>query len=868
MPTAGIVLPDPQLRLSRGQRVLAALLVLLIIGLIAENSVITSRYRGYSEVFARTETAAANTFYTMGESLTYTNEVQRYLLGSATRRDVQLKRALLARRLAVVGQSGKTAGDSTTPEFSAALSALDDAIRQMPPGTLPADQREQWAAIILPKSDELWRASRRNADSAMAGLHSEALSGSKQLFASRLLQLGLLVSTLLVAAVLLAWVAVDVRRRYRSARTALEAEREMLQSTEDQLDRVSILDRGQALVLEQIATDKPLSEVFRTIATLTLMVTGRNAVRMTTDSVSVTVPPDGDGTGQPLWSKTFRAAGSDKSGTLEVLGDPTMPDPMDDLARTSLLRCLDLAALELEHEESRRAADALAEAKSNYVATVSHEFRAPLHAILGFSELLENQLSPRGSSEALEWAGRVRTEAERLTRLIEDLQNLTRLDAERTQTVSEPFNIRTLLDNLIHTCRVTAKAKGLRLEGRIDPALSEWRSGDPDRLHQVLLNLVSNATKFTREGRIDVEISSAATLGDPDLVRFAVTDTGPGIPAEDIQRILEPFAQVSSSDAARGSGLGLAISNGIVKALGGDGLEVVSLEGHGSTFHFSLPLPTAAAPAQVSRFVAGNVPAGPAASILVVDDSQANQFLAEAQLKKLGHRYAAAFDGEQALARLRSERFDLVLMDCNMPVMDGYEATRRIRAAERGTGRHMRILALTAASADGNRSACERAGMDGFLTKPLLLGDLARELHRFLGVGHLEDPAADVDGGPGITGKASAAMILDDARIDRLLDEIGAAPLRRVADAFVVETPRRREELRRAMENSDAEAVRRSVHAIRSPSAMLGAVALVEELKAIEDSADPISGVRESNLDDLIDATLQRLGEKMSQIPD
>ncbi len=334
-----------------------------------------------------------------------------------------------------------------------------------------------------------------------------------------------------------------------------------------------------------------------------------------------------------------------------------------------------------------------------------------------------------------------------------------------------------------------------------------------------------------------------------------------------MDRILEPFAQVSSSDAARGSGLGLAISNGIVKALGGDGLEVFSLEGHGSTFHFTLPLPAVAAPEQVSRFATEFPASGPAATILVVDDSQANQLLAEAQLKKLGYRYEAAFDGEQALERIRSERFDLVLMDCNMPAMDGYEATRRIRVAERGTGRHMPVLALTAASTDGNRDACERAGMDGFLTKPLLLGDLARALHQFLG----KDAAEAPDPGSGRSGesseKASAATVLDDARIDRLLDEIGAGPLRKVADAFVVETPRRLEELRRAMDDSDAEAVRRSVHAIRSPSAMLGAVALVERLRAIEESADPISGVLEGDLDELIGATLEQLDEKMARIP-
>lgn len=234
MPTAGTGLPDPTLRLTRVQRALAALLVLLIIGLVVENWVVASHHRSYSETFAHTETDTANTFYTISETLTYINEAQRYLLGSASRRDVQLKRSLLAQRLQVVAQNGKTAGDSITPEFRAALGALDETIRQMPPGILPAGERELWAAIVLPRSGELSRASRHYADSAISGLHSEELAASKALLRSRLLELLLLIATFLVAAVLLAWVAVDVRRRYQSARAALETERNALQKSEAQ----------------------------------------------------------------------------------------------------------------------------------------------------------------------------------------------------------------------------------------------------------------------------------------------------------------------------------------------------------------------------------------------------------------------------------------------------------------------------------------------------------------------------------------------------------------------------------------------------------------------------------------------------------
>ncbi|MCB1290031.1 MAG: response regulator [Mycobacterium sp.] len=839
--------------------------MLLILGLVAENYTVTARQRSYSEASARTETTTNNVFYSLSESLSYINESQRYLLGKASRRDVQLKRALLAQRMAVVDQDGMTVAESGSPEFRATLGALDEAIAQVPPGILPADQRERWAAIILPRSEALWRASRRLADSTIAVPHSEARTSSGELLRSRFLQSALLVASLMVATVLLGWVAANFRRQYRSARAALDRQRKTLQSTEDQLDRVSFLDRGQAEVLELIATGQPMPTVMRRIAALTLAVTGRQAVRMTTDSLSLTLPTTADLSAEPVWSRTFQTSGTAGAGTLEVFGEPDMFDELDDLAREALLRCLDLASLELEREEARNAANALAEAKSQYVATVSHEFRAPLHAILGFSELLENQLTAKQTNEAEEWAGRIRREAERLARLIGDLLNLSRLDAGETHVVARPFQLRKMVDDLIQTCRVTAAGKGIRLNSWVDPAISDWRSGDPDRLHQVLLNLISNATKFTRVGRIDVEIASAATGKATDLVRFAVTDTGPGIPADEIDRILEPFAQVSSSDAERGSGLGLAISNRIVQVLGGGGLAIISAEGRGSTFHFTLPLPEATPLEEKSRPVvatAGGVATG---TILVVDDSEANQLLAKAQLKKLGYRYETASDGAEALERLRSGHFDLVLMDCNMPVMDGYEATRRLRLKERGRGVHVPVLALTASTEGGNRDACERAGMDGFLTKPLLLTDLARELRRFLGAGAAdrsqttETPRTDPP-------RTADSPILDDAWVERLITEIGTAALRKVVGAFIAETPRRLDELRKASEDSDAEALRRSAHAIRSPSAMLGAVALADRVREIEESANPVATARAQQLGDVVNVTVERLQAKLAQM--
>lgn len=864
MPTPRVDSPDLRLRLNRGQWAMVALLALLIGALIVNNYAVTVEHRRYSEAVARTETAGNNMFYTLSETLSYVDEFDRYLLGIASRRDVQLKRALLAQRLAVVGGNGMTAGDATSPEYRTALRELDDALSRVPPGILPTDRRDDWGAIVLPRSEALSEAARRMADSATAALHMDARSSSQNLLEGRLVQLRLLLATLAVAAVLLGWVATNVVRQYRGARAALNREQKALQSTESQLARVSFLDRGQAQVLERIATGDDLAAVLRQIGELTIGASGQKAVRITTGTLSLTLPAGADVSGAPAWRQTFQASTTDAAGTLEVFGESAL---LDDMACTAFLRCCDLASIALEHEDAQRAAVTLAEEKSNYVVTVSHEIRAPLHAILGFSELLENQLSVEGRNEVAEWSHRVRTEADRLTRLIDDLLNLSRLNAGRAKIVTKPFRLRKLLDDLIEGSRITAESKGLTVNSFVAPTVSDWRIGDPDRLHQVLLNLVSNATKFTSVGRIDVEISSAATETASDLIRFAVSDSGPGIPPEELDRILQPFAQVSGSDSDRGSGLGLAISDGIVKALGGEGLVVVSLEGHGSTFHFTLPLPETAPVEPAPRSEAEPAMAGSMRTILVVDDNPTNQLLVEAQLKKLGYAYEAAFDGAEALERLSSRAFDAILMDCNMPVMDGYLATRRIRAEERGRGVHIPILALTASTMDGNRDACQRAGMDGFLTKPLHLADLSRELGRFLGQGSADWPEGEVKSSS-VVRTPPSPPILDDVRVDRLLAELGADPLQRVARSFVMEMPRRLADLHRVAAEGDAYAVRRSAHAIRSPGAMLGAVALAERLRAIEESADPISSVSDAPLDAIVDATIERLQARFGRSED
>ena len=359
MPSQGGASSDLRFRFNRGHWVLTAILGLLIVALVANNYEMTTAQRRYAESFARTETAGNNLFYTLNETLNYANETQRYLLGAASRRDVQVKRSLLAQRLTVVGEDGRPAAESTSPEYRASLSALDDATREMPPGILPPDQRDRWAAMILPRAQALWQASRRLADSTTAQLHMDARASADALLRGRLIQLALLIATLVIGAMLLAWVALNVVRQYRDARATLDEDRETLRNTQQQLSRVSALELGQARVLERIATGDPYdSGIGRQIAQLAVDVSGGRPVRITTGDHSVAAPPGADLSGAPAWRGTFHAETAETTGTLEVFGGP---EELDETARTALMRCRDLVTLALERDASA--------AKLSYQAT-------------------------------------------------------------------------------------------------------------------------------------------------------------------------------------------------------------------------------------------------------------------------------------------------------------------------------------------------------------------------------------------------------------------------------------------------------------------------------------------------------------------